>query len=204
MEATLNETHALLRNRRSTRQFTGRSVPVGLLNQILETGTRAPSAHNRQPWRFAVVTDIQAKAGLAAAMGERFRRDLQIDGEQRTDIDRRVKKSAERILKAPVVVILCSCMEDMDIYLDPKRQAFEHLMAAQSVALAGGNILNAASLEGLGGVWICAPLFAQEAVRQALQLPAEWEPQGMLLLGYPDGNIEMRARKALEDVVIFR
>ena len=58
-------------------------------------------------------------------------------------------------------------------------------MLVQSVAMAGLQMLLAAHAEGLGGVWVCWPLYAQEATRAALHLPSHWEPQGMLFLGYP-------------------
>ncbi len=77
-------------------------------------------------------------------------------------------------------------------------------MATQSVALAGGTILLAAHAEGLGGVWVCAPLFAQETVRRVLDLPADWLVQGMILLGYPAKIPEPRPRRAYEDLVLHR
>jgi len=39
----------------------------------------APSAHNRQPWRFAVVTSYDQRRDLALAMGSRLRADLAAD-----------------------------------------------------------------------------------------------------------------------------
>jgi nitroreductase len=87
-----------------------------------------------------------------------------------------------------------------DNYPDARRQQAEYLMSVQSVAMAGQNLLLAAHAEGLGGVWVCAPLFAQEAVRQALNLPGEWHPQGMLLLGYPAVVPKTRPRRPVSEV----
>jgi nitroreductase len=91
----------------------------------------------------------------------------------------------------------------MDIYSDPKRQRGEYMMACQSVALAGGVMLLAAHAEGLGGVWVCAPLFAQETVRQVFDLPDSWEAQGLLLMGYPEVIPPPRARLTVEKVSRF-
>jgi nitroreductase len=44
-----------------------------------------------------------------------------------------------------------------------------YLMAVQSVALAGGHLLVAAHALGLGGVWMCAPLFASSIVKNRLK-----------------------------------
>ncbi|OBH81768.1 nitroreductase family protein [Mycobacterium scrofulaceum] len=43
--------------RRNVRQYTPEPVSEGDLNRIAEAGWRAPSAKNRQPWDFVIVTD---------------------------------------------------------------------------------------------------------------------------------------------------
>jgi len=43
--------------RRNVRQYTPEPVSEGHLNRIAEAGWRAPSAKNRQPWDFVIVTD---------------------------------------------------------------------------------------------------------------------------------------------------
>jgi coenzyme F420-0:L-glutamate ligase/coenzyme F420-1:gamma-L-glutamate ligase len=64
--------------------------------------------------------------------------------------------------------------------------------------------LLAAHAEELGAVWICAPLFAQEAVREAFELPDSWEPQALVLIGYPAQLPEPRLRRPLDEVVRYR
>jgi nitroreductase len=76
-------------------------------------------------------------------------------------------------------------------------------MAVQSVAAAGLQLLLAAHAEGLGGVWVCSPLFTQETIQKTLNLPVTWEPQGMFYLGYPDVNPEPRERKSVEQISLF-
>jgi len=53
-----------IRQRRSIRSFRGDPVPDDMVNEILEAARLAPSASNRQPWRFIVVTDGKEKARL--------------------------------------------------------------------------------------------------------------------------------------------
>jgi coenzyme F420-0:L-glutamate ligase/coenzyme F420-1:gamma-L-glutamate ligase len=86
-------------------------------------------------------------------------------------------------------------------YPDEKRQQAERTMAMQSVAAAGLQILLAAHAEGLGGVWVCSPLFAQETIQKTLDLPETWEPQGMFFIGYADGLPKNKEMKALESVI---
>jgi len=200
---TADQLHSFLRTRHSVRRFDPRAVPRPIIHRILTTGTRAPNAHNRQPWRFAVLTSPQPKTRLAESMAADFRRDLLADGLPPEEVEAQVQRSRARITQAPLVIVLCLTLADMDNYPDTRRQRAEFLMAVQSLALAGGQMLLAAHAEGLGGVWVCAPLFAQQTVRQALDLPADWQPQGMLLIGYPAAPPRVRQRKPIEEVTLF-
>lgn len=194
---------AFIRSRRSVRQFQDQPVERDVLQRIIMTATRAPSAHNRQPWRFVVLDRPQARQKLVAAMQAAFADDLKRDGLSTQQIQRQLLRSRRRILGSPAPVLLCMDLTDMDSYPDARRQQAERQMAVQSVALAGGTLLLAAHAEGLGGVWICAPLFAPQAVQQALSLPQAWEPQALLLLGYPAEQPQERERRSLEEVVQF-
>jgi nitroreductase len=132
-----------------------------------------------------------------------FRRDLQRDGLLPGEIDRQLQRSRQRILGSPAPILLCMDVTVMDAYPDENRQRVERQMAVQSVALAGGTLLLAAHAEGLGGVWLCAPAFVPELVQQALWLPETWEPQALLLVGYPDQMPSERDRLPLEEVARF-
>lgn len=174
-----------LSTRRSIRRYTGAPVPPRLVEQMLTAATWAPSAHNRQPWRFAVIETAAVKQSLAAAMGRRLQADLQADGVSPEIIAADVSRSYQRITQAPLLILVCLSMADMDRYPDPARQRNEWIMAVQSVALAAQNLLLAAHALGLGTCWLCAPLFCPGAVRQTLHLPADWQPQALLTIGYP-------------------
>jgi len=194
---------AFLASRRSVRRFRPEPVPRAMVERILQTATRAPSAHNRQPWRFAVLTGVEARRRLAQALAADFARDLQADGLSAEDVAAQVGRSQTRIGEAPVVVLLCLDLNTGDVYPDLRRQQAETMLGVQSAALAGGTLLLAAHAEGLGGVWMCAPLFAPQAARQALGLPAAWQPQALILLGYPAQVPPERERKTLEEVAWF-
>lgn len=196
--------HAFLRSRRSVRRFSDVPVSRTVLERIIETATYAPSAHNRQPWRFAVLTDAPSKSQLARGMAVAFRRDLEADGLPLAEVESLIEKSRSRIQAAPVVIILCMDMSEMDPYPDSRRQTAERTMALQSTSLAGLQLLLAAHAEGLAGVWNCAPLFAPGPVGEALDLPPTWEPQGMLLVGFPAETPRLRARKPVREIAIIR
>jgi hypothetical protein len=53
--------------RRSIRRYAQKAVSDRTIERILEIAAAAPSAHNRQPWRFAVLRDVNARKSLAQA-----------------------------------------------------------------------------------------------------------------------------------------
>jgi F420 biosynthesis protein FbiB-like protein len=194
----------VLHERRTVRRFTTDPVPAQVVERLVDAATRAPSAHNRQPWRFCLVQSGDRKEALASAMGERLRLDRERDGDDAACIDRDVRRSYDRIAAAPVVIVVCMTLEDMDRYPDERRAAAERTMAAQSTAMAGENLLLAAQAEGLGACWICAPLFCADQVREVLALPEEWMPQGIVLAGYAGEPGKIRGRKPLSCVMTVR
>jgi coenzyme F420-0:L-glutamate ligase/coenzyme F420-1:gamma-L-glutamate ligase len=163
--------------------------------------THAPSAHNRQPWRWIVIREHEEKHMLAMSMGEKLARARTADGDDPEEIQRDVERSINRISQSPVALLLCLTMEEMDRYPDAERNQAEFLTAVQSVAMAGQNLMLAAHVEGLGTCWMCAPLFSPEAVRSVLEFPQEWIPQGMILLGYPSSPGREPDYKPMKDVV---
>jgi F420 biosynthesis protein FbiB-like protein len=196
--------HNFLRTRRSIRRFKPDPIPDSVVENILTTATFAPSAHNRQPWRFCVVTDLSVKEKLANAMAIEFERDLEKDQIPPTEIQKRTTRSRERMIAAPVLIMLCLDMSEMDVYPDKKRKQAEFRMAMQSVANAGMQLMLAAHAEGLGSVWVCSPLFVQETIQNILDLPKTWEPQAMFFLGHPQDVPEVRERKSLDAIVVRR
>lgn len=61
------ETIDAIMQRRSIRKYKKESIPEDDLKKILECGRQAPSAANRQPWRFIVVRDSDLKQKVASA-----------------------------------------------------------------------------------------------------------------------------------------
>lgn len=192
----------LIRGRRSIRRHKPDPVPPDLIDKLLEAANWAPSAHNKQPWRLAVITNPETKRDLATAMGARLREDLSADGLSKDSIDQDVNRSFDRITAAPLLVLLCLTMDDMDHYPDARRIQNEMTMAVQSTAMAGQNLLLAAHALELGACWMCGPLFCQETVRQYLQLPSGWQPQGLIAVGYPDEKRE-KSRIPVTDLILL-
>ena len=193
----------LVRSRRSIRRYVERPIPASLIREILTVAQWSPSAHNRQPWRFVVIETEAVKERLARQMGHQLRQDLTADHVPSEVIEQDVKRSYERITSAPVLVCLCMSMRDMDTYADARRNENERIMAVQSTAMAGQTLLLSVHAAGLSGCWLCAPLFCPDIVRNVLDLPTDWQPQGLITIGYPAQTRE-RTRHPLDTQLIWR
>jgi coenzyme F420-0:L-glutamate ligase / coenzyme F420-1:gamma-L-glutamate ligase len=194
-----------IRGRRSVRRYLDKPVPHDLIDVVLEAARWAPSPHGRQPWRFAVVSTTEAKERLADAMGEAWRANLEMDGQDARIVERRLEGSRHRLLDAQVLILICLYLEDLAAYPDAERQSNETTMAVQSLGAAAQNALLAAYDLGLDAGWMCAPLFCPEDVVKALDLDPTLVPHALLTVGYAaEDPPKRRARRPLDELVVYR
>ena len=175
-----------LKSRRSVRKYLPKDPPLELIDCLVETALWAPSAHNAQPWRFFIIREKGIKQKLAREMARRYQQDLERDGVERGLAVARASGSVLMFSGAPVLVVACIDMSNMDSSLDEVRQRAEEIMATQSLAAGIQNLLLGATAVGLGGCWFCAPLFCQEIVKNIIGTPKHYMPQALITLGYPD------------------
>ena len=64
-------------NRRSIRRYENKEIPKDVLDKIVEAGRQSPSAANRQPYRFVIVTDSEIKKELKGLVS-RFLKDAPV------------------------------------------------------------------------------------------------------------------------------
>jgi F420 biosynthesis protein FbiB-like protein len=195
---------ALVRSRRSIRAFRpdpiDREVVAGLLRAVLW----APSPHNSQPWRFTALFEAEDRERLAGAMAARLAEDLGAAGIGEEEIRRQTSRSFRRIAGAPAVV-LCSLHPDgLARFEDAHQNDLEWRMAVQSVGAAMQTLFLLAAERGIGTCWMAAPMYCPDIVRAVLDLPADWEPQALALLGYPAGEGKVRPRRPLDQVLDLR
>ena len=65
-------------DRRSIRRYEQKEIPKDILDKILEAGRQAPSAANKQPWHFIVLTDSKIKEELSKGFFNRFIKDAPV------------------------------------------------------------------------------------------------------------------------------
>lgn len=195
------ELASLIRGRRSVRAFRQDAVPRGVVEAAIEAAGWAPSPHGRQPWRFVVVESAKRRLGLADAMAATWNAQLHLDGQDEETVRHRLARSRDRLVTAPVLVIPCLYLADLDVYPDADRQQAETIMAIQSLGAAIQNFLLAIHSSGLDAGWMCAPLFCPEVVRDELGLDILLHPHALIPVGYAASDPVRRARMPLDDLI---
>jgi coenzyme F420-0:L-glutamate ligase/coenzyme F420-1:gamma-L-glutamate ligase len=202
LPARANDLAALLQGRRSVRKYSARAVRREHIEQIIEAARWAPSPHGKQPWRFVILTQAEPKEQLAEQMAATWQQNLQMDGQHADIVNVRLEKSRQRIHNAPVIIIPCLYLEDLDRYPDEKRQADETIMAIQSLGAAIQNMLLMAYDLGLDAGWMCAPLFCPAVVCKALELDTRLIPHALITVGYAAADPQRRERLPLSRLIV--
>ena len=168
-----------------------------MIEEAIAAAGWAPSPHGRQPWRFAVVEPPERRLALADAMAATWREQLNLDGQPAEVVQHRLERSRERLITAPVLVVPCLYLAELDVYPDADRQAAETTMAIQSLGAAVQNFLLTIYAAGLDSGWMCAPLFCPEIVREALGLAEDLIPHALLPVGFAAKDPVRRPRRPL-------
>ncbi len=194
----------IIKTRRSIRSYTNKAISSAMILRLLEAATWAPSSHNCQPWRFVIITKSADKIKLATAMSQCLRADRLVEGNDPTEIERSVARRYAQFANAPVLIVLCLSwsLELVQSEIQSPKSKIEWVMAVQSTAMAAQNLMLQAHADGLATCFYCAPLFVPDVVREALDLPTDWQPQGLITLGEAAQVVE-KTRQPLETKVKF-
>lgn len=188
--------------RRSIRKYQDKPVPRHMVEEIITAGMLAPSAKNRQPWKFVVVTE-GAKEGMLAALVAGLEREKRepflaesacyLDGAEYT---------FSIMKKAPVVIFMINPLaKKFGSHLSEEDRIAE-ICNTQSIGAAIENMTLAATDLGLGSLWICDTFFAQKELDEWLN--TEGELFAALALGYADEMPDARPRKNMDSIVEWR
>ena len=163
-----------LANHRSVRKFKPEPIPEETIETILRAGTRAATAGSIQPYAFIVIDDPEVLKKVSYIEGP-----LAIVAV----VDQyRVKRYYE--------------LNGAPFYND---RAINLLISYWDATIALHNCVIAAESLGLGGVYIGMVL--SQNLQESLGVPEYVVPAGLVTLGVPDEEPELRPRLPLEAVV---
>ncbi|GHU14836.1 NAD(P)H nitroreductase [Spirochaetia bacterium] len=149
--------------RRSVRDFLPKPVEQEKLERILRAAFEAPSAHNRRPWEFLVITGREKREAIAG-----------------------MSPWAKMCSAAGAVIACCADLQKGDPEYE-KGGAPEDAFWEQDLSAAVENALLQITEEGLGGVWL-GWYPDKERVKvfsDYFGLPAHIVPVALIALGYP-------------------
>ena len=194
----------LLRSRRSYKyKFSNRMVNKALIKECIDLSRWAPSAHNGQFWRYVIMEQGKLREKLIGNMNERLKYDLIKNGKTEDFIQRKIEKTKYNFLSAPYLILLCLDTEELEKYSESNREKHEYIMGVQSVSASATYLLLAFEIKGLAACWYCAPLFAEDIVKDTLNLPSSFVPMAFFTVGYSTKESPKSNRKDLNDI-IFR
>jgi len=179
--------------RRSIRKFKADSVPADLLQTIFKAALQAPSAKNKQPWRWVVVSGDRRKDMVR----------LMRQGLAKMKAAGRSIGSAEWSVKimeqAPVTAFVFSAGGLSPWQPHSVEQMIDAVVDVQSVGAAIQNVLLAAQDQGLGSLWICDVFYAYEELCGWLGTAGQLV--AAVSLGYADEAPAARPRKPMSELV---
>lgn len=146
--------------RTSIRSYTDEKVSDAQVETLLRAAMSAPTAGNRQPWRFIVVNE---RARLDAF----------------TDVARGMSMASQ----APLAIIVCG---DVDATFEGEGREYW----AQDASAATENLLLAAHAMGLGAVWCGVYPMSDRLpkIKEMFALPDNILPLNVIFIGHPAEN----------------
>lgn len=146
-----------LMSRTSVRTYTSQPVSDQQIETLLKAAMDAPSAGNKQPWRFVVIRDKK----ILEFISDNF-------------------PTMTMVRKAPIAVVVCG---DLKATFEGEGQDYW----IQDTSAASENLLLAAHAQGLGAVWCGVyPLEERiKKFSELLHLPDDIVPLNCIAVGHP-------------------
>ena len=192
-----------IEKRRSIRKYTDQMVPHALIRALVRAASLAPSAKNRQPWKYLVYTK-QAKHDLLQHMAaglEREKHGKPVLPESAFGLPDAVHTL--RIMEEAPVLLLIMNPNGSSPYepIDTDHRVSE-ICDSLSIGASVENLLLRATELGLGTLWIANTCFAYPELMAAIGEPGQLV--GAIAVGYPAEQPAQRPRKKMEEILEYR
>lgn len=192
-----------INNRRSIRKYIDRSVSKEDIEQLIMAGSAAPSAKNRQPWKYiAFVSDKRnelldvMERGLRKEQNEHFLLPASSYGLPDAFNTLKIMRTA------PVIIIIINTNGISPFKMINSDERVTEICDTLSIGASVENILLKATELGLGALWIANTCFAYNELVE--WIGNEGQLVGAVALGYADEAPPPRPRKQIKDILEYR
>jgi nitroreductase len=171
-------------NHRSIRKYKPYNIPGGIMEKVLEAGSRASTTGNMQVYSMVVTKEEGIRKQLWEA---HFKQEM--------------------VLLAPVHITFCADFNRFDKWCrsrmaDPGYDNFlSFFTAAIDALLASQNIALEAESNGLGICYLGTATYMADRIIDILGLPRGVVPVAAMVMGYPDEEPGLTDRLPMEAVV---
>ena len=190
-------------DRRSIRKFLDKPISQKDIMDIIQSGVKAPSSKNRQPWKYIVIQG-NAKADMLNV----FRKGIDREENESALLPQSkqhiaaAKYTVDIMEKAPTIIFVVNSLgKDISTELTPEEHIYE-ICNIQSISASIQNMLLAATEKGIGSLWICDIYFAYSELCKWLN--SDGQLIAAIAFGYPDESPQARPRRKLDDIVEWR
>ncbi len=189
--------------RRSIRKFKAEPVSDEMILQLVEAGRMAPSAKNRQPWKYIVYKN-EPKNELLDAMRKGIEREetkqVLLPGSAFGLMD---AKNTLRIMQEASAVMMVENPDGASPFAPLNvDERFKEICDNLSIGASIENILLEGVSLGLGTLWIANTCFAYPELMEFCKFSGQLI--GAIAVGYPAENPAQRPRKPIQDIIEFR
>ncbi len=200
----------LMKKRRSIRQFTPKPLSEEIFIRLIEAARTAPSAGNKQPWRFLIVRNRDLIESAAKAVNEECLRLANLCREEFRAEFENYSTNFLQFRHAPALIIpifrnpalLSRLLTEMATQEEKSfLSSLEHHAALISVSLSIQNILLMAEELGIGACCVTGPLIAEQKLTECFHLPDGWQIAAVIAVGYPDETPDNPGRKSVQTII---
>ena len=190
-------------NRRSIRKYLDKQVSKEMIEQMIDAGRMAPSAKNRQPWKY-IVLGGENKLEFLEHMWKGILRE---EKEQPLLLNSKngipdAKNTWNIMMQAPILIVILNTNGKSPLdEIDTDNRVTE-ICDTLSIGASIENMLLKATEIGLGTLWIANTCYAYKELTEYLGTTQQLV--GAIALGYTDENPTQRPRKKMEDIVEYR
>jgi iodotyrosine deiodinase len=203
MLARARNFRALMKRRRTVRDFSDRPVPRQLIEDAVMTAAGAPSGANQQPWTFACISDaaVKSKIRMAAEAEEReFYQGGKTPGEWLDALSPLGTDEHKPFLEiAPWLIVIFG----QRYGVAKGGSHVKHYYVPESVGIAMGFLI--AALHNAGLATLTHTPSPMGFLNEICGRPANEKPYVLLVAGYPaeDCKVPAITKKKLEEVSVF-